>query len=101
MWQGMLETAVLKEGGEAPLYAVAVWLRYSAMRQLTWNRNYNVKPREISAAQVGMLHLLLSGKVVNCSKPCILVCHRLSAIDLAIARARHVDDIVSLDNHCT
>jgi len=34
------------------LMAVAVWLRLSAMRLLTWNRNYNIKPREISAAQV-------------------------------------------------
>jgi alpha-glucan,water dikinase len=28
-----------------------VWLRYSASRKLTWQRNYNVKPRELSAAQ--------------------------------------------------
>ncbi len=87
----MLESAVLKEGGEAPLYAVTVWLRYSAMRQLTWNRNYNVKPREISAAQVGMLHLLLSGKLLF-SKPCMFICYRMSAIELAIAHAWHVDD---------
>jgi hypothetical protein len=32
------------------LLAVAVWLRLSASRLLTWNRNYNVKPREISVA---------------------------------------------------
>ena len=37
------------------LTAIAVWLRYSAARHLTWNRNYNVKPREISAAQVQRL----------------------------------------------
>jgi alpha-glucan,water dikinase len=37
---------------ESALIAIAVWLRYSAARHLTWNRNYNVKPREISAAQV-------------------------------------------------
>jgi len=28
-----------------------VWLRYSATRHLTWQRNYNVKPRELSSAQ--------------------------------------------------
>tara|TARA_B110000977_G_scaffold201015_2_gene293669 strand:+ start:183 stop:4553 length:4371 start_codon:yes stop_codon:yes gene_type:complete len=28
-----------------------VWLRYSASKKLTWQRNYNVKPRELSAAQ--------------------------------------------------
>ena len=40
------------EGLAAALAAVAVWVRFSAARHLTWNRNYNVKPREISAAQV-------------------------------------------------
>lgn len=28
-----------------------VWLRFSAMRQLDWQRNYNTKPRELSHAQ--------------------------------------------------
>jgi hypothetical protein len=32
--------------------AVVAWLRLSAQRLLVWNRNYNVKPREISQAQV-------------------------------------------------
>jgi hypothetical protein len=32
------------------LVAVTVWLRLSSLRLLTWNHNYNVKPREISAA---------------------------------------------------
>lgn len=36
--------------GLSGLVAVAVWLRFSALRLLTWNHNYNVKPREISAA---------------------------------------------------
>jgi hypothetical protein len=40
-------------GGMGPaLAAVATWLRMSAQRLLTWNKNYNVKPREISTAQV-------------------------------------------------
>jgi alpha-glucan,water dikinase len=30
---------------------VYVWLRYSATRQLTWQRNYNTQPRILSAAQ--------------------------------------------------
>ena len=34
----------------AALGAVALWLRLSALRLLRWNVNYNVKPREISAA---------------------------------------------------
>jgi alpha-glucan, water dikinase len=28
-----------------------VWLRFSAIRQLTWQRNYNTKPRELAHAQ--------------------------------------------------
>jgi hypothetical protein len=32
---------------------IYVWLRYSATRQLTWQRNYNTQPRILSAAQVG------------------------------------------------
>jgi hypothetical protein len=32
------------------LVAVTIWLRLSSLRLLTWNHNYNVKPREISAA---------------------------------------------------
>jgi len=34
--------------GFALLY---VWLRFSAIRQLTWQRNYNTKPRELAHAQ--------------------------------------------------
>jgi len=49
-----VEEAVRRDGNglAAALAAVAVWVRLSAARHLTWNRNYNVKPREISAAQV-------------------------------------------------
>src|ERR1022692_3028294 len=28
-----------------------VWLRFSALRQLDWQRNFNTKPRELSHAQ--------------------------------------------------
>lgn len=33
------------------LATLFVWLRFSAIRQLTWQRNYNTKPRELSHAQ--------------------------------------------------
>ncbi|HTL15710.1 MAG TPA: hypothetical protein VL793_00655, partial [Patescibacteria group bacterium] len=33
------------------LAVLFVWLRYSAIRQLTWQRNYNTKPRELAHAQ--------------------------------------------------
>lgn len=33
------------------LALIFVWLRFSAIRQLDWQRNYNTKPRELSHAQ--------------------------------------------------
>ncbi len=30
---------------------IYVWLRYSASRQLTWQRNYNTQPRILGEAQ--------------------------------------------------
>lgn len=30
---------------------IFVWLRYSGLRQLTWQRNYNTQPRILSGAQ--------------------------------------------------
>jgi alpha-glucan,water dikinase len=38
-------------GGQDGLALIFVWLRYSALRQLTWQRNYNTKPRELSHAE--------------------------------------------------
>jgi hypothetical protein len=40
------------EEQEGALVAVLTWLRFSSSRLLTWNKKYNIKPREISAAQV-------------------------------------------------
>ena len=45
---------VAQGGGEDPtqtLATVFVWLRYSAARQLTWQRNYNTQPRILGDAQ--------------------------------------------------
>jgi alpha-glucan,water dikinase len=39
------------EGNPEALALLFVWLRYSAIRQLTWQRNYNTKPRELAHAQ--------------------------------------------------
>mmetsp|Transcript_33167 Transcript_33167/g.53778 ORF Transcript_33167/g.53778 Transcript_33167/m.53778 type:complete len:1581 (+) Transcript_33167:51-4793(+) len=44
-WRKMEE----KQDGWTTLY---VWLRYSAMRQLVWQRKYHTKPRELSEAQL-------------------------------------------------
>ncbi|MBF0487051.1 MAG: hypothetical protein HQK98_02715 [Nitrospirae bacterium] len=39
-------------GGDADGFALlVVWLRFSALRQLAWQRNYNTQPRELSHAQ--------------------------------------------------
>jgi hypothetical protein len=39
------------EESEDALCRVFVWLRYSASRHLTWQRNYNTQPRILGAAQ--------------------------------------------------
>ncbi|GAX75502.1 hypothetical protein CEUSTIGMA_g2945.t1 [Chlamydomonas eustigma] len=49
--QKLVEQASKADDVEEALTAILVWLRLSSARQLTWNKNYNVKPREISAAQ--------------------------------------------------
>ena len=46
----LLQKAVTE--GPAEVTAVAVWLRYAAAKLLLWNNDYNVKPRELSAAQM-------------------------------------------------
>ncbi|KAJ0678495.1 putative alpha-glucan, water dikinase [Helianthus annuus] len=47
-----------KDSGELGLAAILVWMRFMATRQLIWNKNYNVKPREISRAQDRLTDLL-------------------------------------------
>jgi alpha-glucan,water dikinase len=39
------------ENDEDALALLFAWLRFSAIRQLDWQRNYNTKPRELSHAQ--------------------------------------------------
>ena len=39
------------EGLPDAMAAVFVWLRFSATRHLTWQRNYNTQPRILSEAQ--------------------------------------------------
>ena len=40
------------------LMIVFVWLRYSAIRQLDWQRSYNTKPRELSHSQQQLTYVL-------------------------------------------
>ncbi|KAJ8758944.1 hypothetical protein K2173_003182 [Erythroxylum novogranatense] len=40
-----------KDAGVLGVAGILVWIRFMATRQLIWNKNYNVKPREISKAQ--------------------------------------------------
>ncbi len=44
---------LLEEAGtdRGALELIFVWLRYSAIRQLDWQRRYNTQPRELAAAQ--------------------------------------------------
>ncbi|KAM7269112.1 hypothetical protein ACFE04_024609 [Oxalis oulophora] len=47
-----------KDAGTLGLAGMLVWMRFMATRQLIWNKNYNVKPREISQAQNRLTDLL-------------------------------------------
>ncbi|XP_015957126.1 alpha-glucan water dikinase, chloroplastic [Arachis duranensis] len=47
-----------KNSGQLGLAGILVWMRFMATRQLIWNKNYNVKPREISKAQDRLTDLL-------------------------------------------
>ncbi|XP_022151917.1 alpha-glucan water dikinase, chloroplastic [Momordica charantia] len=49
-----------KDARELGLAGMLVWMRFMATRQLIWNKNYNVKPREISQAQDRLTDLLES-----------------------------------------
>nr|XP_011464043.1 PREDICTED: alpha-glucan water dikinase 1, chloroplastic isoform X2 [Fragaria vesca subsp. vesca]XP_011464044.1 PREDICTED: alpha-glucan water dikinase 1, chloroplastic isoform X2 [Fragaria vesca subsp. vesca] len=49
-----------KDAGALGLAGILVWMRFMATRQLIWNKNYNVKPREISKAQDRLTDLLQS-----------------------------------------
>ncbi|XVE92371.1 hypothetical protein REPUB_Repub01dG0091600 [Reevesia pubescens] len=49
-----------KDTGELDLAGILVWMRFMATRQLIWNKNYNVKPREISKAQDRLTDLIQS-----------------------------------------
>lgn len=40
-----------RDAGLLGIAGLFVWIRFMATRQLIWNKNYNVKPREISKAQ--------------------------------------------------
>ncbi len=46
------------------LALIFVWMRFSAIRQLDWQRNYNTQPRELSHAQ-HRLTARLAGRYVN------------------------------------
>jgi alpha-glucan, water dikinase len=50
---GVLDEIMQGAHEDVPRAAAAayVWLRYSATRALTWQRNYNTQPRQLSAAQ--------------------------------------------------
>jgi alpha-glucan,water dikinase len=51
-------------GNSEGLALIYVWLRFSAMRQLDWQRNYNTKPRELSHA-LDRLTLKLADRYVQ------------------------------------
>ncbi|GKB58518.1 hypothetical protein Tco_0914704 [Tanacetum coccineum] len=47
-----------KDADELGLAGILVWMRFMATRQLIWNKDYCVKPREISQAQDRLINML-------------------------------------------
>ncbi len=44
---------------------IFVWLRYSASRQLTWQRNYNTQPRILGEAQRRLTDAIAKVRATN------------------------------------
>jgi alpha-glucan, water dikinase len=69
------------EDTAAAMAAIYVWLRYSATRHLTWQRNYNTQPRILSAAQarltstIARAHAETTGEAQEWVRPCSLSVH--------------------------
>ena len=65
------------EPTEKAMATIYVWLRYSATRQLTWQRNYNTQPRILGAAQERLTHKIsdvysrLTGRAKEWARLCL------------------------------
>lgn len=55
---------MIKGNDEGSLALLFVWLRFSYMRQLDWQRNYNTKPRELGHA-LDRLNLKLADRYIH------------------------------------
>lgn len=54
-----LQGRMTEDGDQATaICKLYVWLRYSASRQLTWQRNYNTQPRHLGDAQGRLTHAI-------------------------------------------
>lgn len=50
---------MVEDGDQAlAICKLYVWLRYSASRQLTWQRNYNTQPRHLGDSQARLTHAI-------------------------------------------
>ncbi|CAN8066670.1 unnamed protein product [Agarophyton chilense] len=87
---------------EACWGAIYVWMRYSQIRVLDWQRQYNTKPRELSAAQLSLV-TLLANKYKNAPEIRWLARLVMSCVgrggsgDLG---QRIRDDILAILRHC-
>ncbi|PXF48990.1 Alpha-glucan water dikinase, chloroplastic [Gracilariopsis chorda] len=81
---------------------IYVWMRYSQIRVLDWQRHFNTKPRELSSAQLGLV-TLLANKFKNVSAIRWLARLVMSCVgrggsgDLG---QRIRDDILAIIRHC-
>ena len=54
-----LQGQMVEDGDQATaICKLYVWLRYSASRQLPWQRNYNTQPRILGEAQARLTHAI-------------------------------------------
>lgn len=67
---------------------IFVWLRYSASRQLTWQRNYNTQPRILGEAQRRLTHAIADVRPspLYCIPPCLAFVLLLSFVLLKTVR---------------
>ncbi len=67
------------------LSRIFVWLRYSATRQLTWQRNYNTQPRILSAAQERLTNTIANahGRTTGGSRHAVLILSSHGVLELA------------------
>ena len=87
-----------EEDVEGAMASIFVWLRYSAARHLTWQRNYNTQPRILGEAQAKLTHKIaeVSLALLNLLSECTPGLHiesfatqKIVCVRLPVSRIHH------------